>query len=125
LQTTTFVELVREKRGIKCLKKIVGGKKKRSRRVVTTTFWGICQIRLAKNAQTGDTRSPPMAINAQGAWSADEGGAVFILTDGLTVANGNSIQLESLNVIQALELVESILLAAKQALNWELTGGEG
>jgi hypothetical protein len=66
-----------------------------------------------------------MAINAQGAWSADEGGAVFILTDGLTVANGNSIQLESLNVIQALELVESILLAAKQALNWELTGGEG
>jgi hypothetical protein len=65
-----------------------------------------------------------VGISAEAGWSAAEGGAVFILTDGPIAPNGDLIQLECLDLVEALELVESILLAAKQALSWQLTEGE-
>jgi hypothetical protein len=64
-----------------------------------------------------------MAINAEGAWSADNGGAVFIYTDGEVHPNGPTWQMEPLTVLEALALADKIIKAAQTAVRFEIEEG--
>jgi hypothetical protein len=63
-------------------------------------------------------------ISAEGAWGKEDGGAVFIFTDGNVNPNGPTLQMEPLTVVEALHLCDQILKAAKQALQWEVSNGD-
>ena len=64
-------------------------------------------------------------ITAEPLWGELEGGLVYIATDGEVCPNGNTWQMEPVKVVAASHLADEILRAARQALIWEVTEGEG